>query len=177
MSHAKTDESTISIIIDITSDMQKQMKIRHDRDYDVLTNIYNRRAFIKYAKKLIDQKQCNNGILVMWDLDHLKYVNDTYGHSVGDMYIKSMGDILRNISCENHISARLSGDEFVLFLYDEEEDKLLEIANSVHEQILKTVISLPDEKTIELCASGGLARYSQDATNYIELLHMCNFEK
>lgn len=175
VSHAKTDESTILIIMDITSDMQKQMKIRHDRDYDVLTNIYNRRAFIKHAKKLIDQKQCNNGILVMWDLDHLKYVNDTYGHSVGDMYIKSMGDILRNISCENHISARLSGDEFVLFLYDEEEDKLLEIANSVHEQILKTVISLPDEKTIELCASGGLARYSQDATNYIELLQYADY--
>lgn len=175
ISHTKMDESNITIIMDITSDMQKQMKIRHDRDYDVLTNIYNRRAFIKYAKKLIDEKQSTNGVLVMWDLDHLKFVNDTYGHSAGDQYIKSMGDILKNITCENYISARLSGDEFVLFLYNDDEKKLLEIAKQVHEQISNTVISFPDGKTIELCASGGLARYPEDVSNYVELLQYADY--
>ncbi len=63
---------------------------------------------------------------MMWDLDNLKYINDTYGHDYGDEYPQH-GNVLKHfIPYNNAIVSRISGDEFYVFLYgyDDEESAM-----------------------------------------------------
>ena len=55
--------------------------------------------------------------LLMLDLDNLKFINDSYGHDWGDTYLKNMAEALKRIKWEKKITARLSGDEFIVLLY------------------------------------------------------------
>ncbi len=78
----------IGVTTDITKDMNEKKKIEYDRDYDLLTNLYNRRAFNNKMRELFrEPKSLEVGAMVMLDLDNLKYINDTYGHDCGDEYI------------------------------------------------------------------------------------------
>lgn len=91
---------------------------------DSLTGVYNRRGLFLQADKLFE-KMANDAInndensetkrlhLIFADLDHLKQINDNFGHSEGDFAIKSCADILRSILRGGDIIARLGGDEFV----------------------------------------------------------------
>jgi diguanylate cyclase (GGDEF)-like protein len=167
--------NTLLIVSDITEEVLEKQKIIHDRDYDILTGLYNRGAFIREVKYLIDGKHCNNGIISVWDLDNLKYTNDTYGHDTGDKYICKLADLIRQELPEKNISARLAGDEFTIFLYDEPEDVILKAMTNLHNNLMKTKLSLPDGKELNMSASAGFACYNTDADNYAELLKYADF--
>ena len=85
---------------------------------DQLTGIYNRHSLFDFGPKYIsDAKRQKYSIsLFVFDLDHFKSVNDTYGHSVGDVVLKDIGQVL-NKHCRNEdIVARFGGEEFVMLL-------------------------------------------------------------
>ena len=73
---------------DVTQEILEKQKIEYDRDYDLLTDILNRRAFYNIVSEKIENGDLKIGAFIMWDLDNLKYVNDTYGHDYGDEYIR-----------------------------------------------------------------------------------------
>ena len=175
VSHSETEDSYIIIIMDVTENMMEQLKICHDRDYDVLTNVLNRRAFERQVKEILDSGECFAGVFAMWDLDRLKYVNDTYGHDIGDKYIRAMGNILKMVPLETHVSARLSGDEFILFLYNKPEAELVTMAETIHRSISDVFLTLPDGAKLQLGASGGISRYMTDASSYTELMRYADF--
>ena len=87
---------------------------------DELTGLPNRRAFIERGQMLFNfaQRQSRPVSCVVTDLDGFKYVNDTYGHPVGDRVLVSVGEVLaRHVrSCD--VAGRLGGDEFALVLSD-----------------------------------------------------------
>ena len=70
---------------------------------------------------------------MLWDLDNLKYINDTYGHDYGDSYLRKTADVLRGFSSYNNaIVSRMSGDEFYIFLYGyDSKEQLREIIDTV----------------------------------------------
>lgn len=88
-------------------------------EYDSLTGALNRRGLFQQAQKLFEQRGTqapdkNDEIcMVFADLDHLKQINDTFGHAEGDYAIKSCSDMLRTILPEGSLISRLGGDEFV----------------------------------------------------------------
>ncbi len=88
---------------------------------DSLTGAENKNAYENELKEL--QKKIDNGMtelsVIMVDVNNLKYVNDTYGHSKGDAYIRGCCDIIRRHCGNSHIY-RIGGDEFVIFLYGKE---------------------------------------------------------
>ncbi len=87
---------------------------------DSLTEIYNRNAFDKEIQTIIHgEKRSENIYLFMIDMNDLKYVNDTYGHYVGDKYLQQIGIILSNIknSFPSTKAYRYAGDEFILLAY------------------------------------------------------------
>ena len=87
-------------------------------DYDLLTGLYNRRAFYAQMDLLFSiSGVLKQAAMVLLDLDNLKYINDTYGHDYGDEYIRSMADVLSSFAEERALCARMSGDVFFLFLY------------------------------------------------------------
>lgn len=167
--------SILITISDITARIVEQEKIIHDRDYDILTGLFNRRAFSREMKYLIDENHCANGVLSIWDLDNLKYTNDTYGHEIGDKYICTLSDLLKRELPHNSISARLAGDEFTVFLYDAPKLQLVEILQKIHKLLMNERLSLPDGNELNMSASAGMAFYAEDANNYAELLKYADF--
>ena len=104
-------------------------KMEHISNTDVLTGTANRRAFNQMIKKLWDKDiPC---AIVFIDIDGLKYVNDNYGHSGGNRYIKEVCQILKMNLKEDEFIFRIGGDELLILLKKEDaytcEERLLEI--------------------------------------------------
>ena len=103
--------------------------MEHISNTDVLTGTANRRAFNQMIKKLWDKDiPC---VVVFIDIDGLKYVNDDYGHSEGNHYIKEVCQILKMNLKEDELIFRIGGDELLILLKKEDaytcEERLLEI--------------------------------------------------
>ena len=93
------NQKTLGVVVNITDDILKKQKIEFERDHDVLTGLFNRIAFKREViKQMSDQKDGNIAAFLMWDLDSLKYMNDTFGHELGDKYIKIAADSINKFS-------------------------------------------------------------------------------
>ncbi|MBR4760356.1 MAG: diguanylate cyclase [Lachnospiraceae bacterium] len=88
---------------------------------DALTGLKNRRG---YNEALEQAKEHNRFGIVFCDLNALKYTNDNFGHVAGDAYIMQFADILRKVFSKTGEICRISGDEFVVLLYDISFDEL-----------------------------------------------------
>lgn len=91
-------------------------------EYDELTKLLNRRGFIEKALTLYQQSQGKRAYMIFGDLDHLKQINDIYGHAEGDFAIKTIADRFRTILPPDTICGRIGGDEYVAFLLSDEEN-------------------------------------------------------
>lgn len=168
-------DTGISVLLDVTDNMGEQEKLKHDRDYDVLTNLYNRRAFAREITKILNEQKEIEAVLSLWDLDNLKYTNDTYGHDQGDQYICALARLLKQYEGKNCIVARLSGDEFVLFLYGMPYEEMERQIRKIHLQFMNEKFCMPDGKTLNTSASAGMARYPQDGEDYLALQKSADF--
>ena len=83
---------------------------------DALTGVYNRRGMMTVADQQIKMAQrLGRGLLLLYaDVNHLKLINDTFGHTAGDRALKEIAQILRETFRESDIIARLGGDEFLI---------------------------------------------------------------
>ena len=126
---------------------------------DQLTGLYNRHSLSDMAPKFLSES-CRHGIplsLVVVDVDHFKMVNDTYGHSTGDVVLIEIGKVLKT-SCRNEdFAARFGGEEFVLLF---PHCSLGDAANKA-EQIRQQIERLKPEG-ISLTASFGVSCLSLD---------------
>jgi diguanylate cyclase (GGDEF)-like protein len=97
---------------------QKIDRLRADADLDSLTGLANRRRFrVALAREVERWRRYRVPCaLLMLDIDHLKSVNDKYGHPVGDMVIRQIAQTLKEVSRDNDTAARLGGEEFALLL-------------------------------------------------------------
>ena len=83
--------------------------------YDLLTKLYNRNAYLAYVSMIIEEENLPLLIFV-GDINHLKQVNDDHGHLVGDQLIISVAEIIEKAMPPGAFVARVGGDEFVLIL-------------------------------------------------------------
>lgn len=104
--------------------------------YDHLTGIFNRRHMDYYLdEKLIRAKQGKPFTAILFDLDDFKDINDTLGHSVGDIAIKKTAKILASASSKNEFLARYGGDEFLIITSKYEKQDIDEIVQRVYDGI------------------------------------------
>lgn len=87
---------------------------------DSMTGLFNRRGFYKSAVPKFNKAFENekNISIISIDLDNLKPINDMYGHSSGDIALKTITKAIEKLSNQDFVSARFGGDEFVIFAYD-----------------------------------------------------------
>ncbi|OJF75808.1 MAG: hypothetical protein BKP49_10110 [Treponema sp. CETP13] len=83
---------------------------------DELTGLYNRRGFLTSSKQNIELAKRNDSeiMLIFFDLDGLKQINDNYGHKTGDIAIQAIANILQMSFRKSDIIARFGGDEFTV---------------------------------------------------------------
>lgn len=172
----KEGEQTLGAITDVSKEMAEKRKIEYERDYDILTNLYNRRAFAANMERLFETPEVlGTAALLMWDLDNLKFVNDNYGHDSGDRYIEAFARCLSSFLSEQSLVARRSGDEFYVFLYGyQSKEKIRQVIRKVWTQIGHTTFLLAG-KDFKIRVSGGLAWYPDDASSYEELIRYADF--
>ena len=89
--------------------------------YDELTGLLNLRGFSEQTEKLHETPKTEKAYMIYADLDHLKEINDSWGHPEGDFAIQSAADILRSSLRRSDILARIGGDEFVALATSDEE--------------------------------------------------------
>ncbi len=170
--HAK-----IGLAEDVTAAALERMRIEHERDYDVLTGLYNRQAFNRVCAALFAQpERMGVAALMMMDLDNLKHINDTYGHDWGDQYIRRTGQCLRENTPVETVCARLSGDEFLVLFYGyHSRDAVREKIEQLSRAMQQSVAQLPSGNALHISLSGGIAWYPDDGQDWETLKKYADF--
>jgi diguanylate cyclase (GGDEF)-like protein len=170
------DQSTIGVIVVVSDEILGKNLIKEERDYDPLTKLLNRRAVqLEIEKTLAQADPKKITALIMFDLDNLKIINDSFGHKWGDSYIKSAAAALSGIGNSSHILGRRSGDEFVLLLHGfSSRDAILTAMNDFYASLDQHQITYPDGSLKALSISGGLLWVDRVSLDYEELLHQAD---
>lgn len=110
---------------------KKNVVLYQETMTDALTGIMNRNGLRIAFDGMIEDDTERVYTLVMMDMDNFKDINDTYGHSVGDEYIKTVGQVISDLPNSN--AFRFGGDEFCLLFHDMDVDEIKECLLQVHE--------------------------------------------
>lgn len=172
----KSEDTTIGVIMDVTAEILDKMQIKSERDHDALTQILNRKGFQYEFEKWRMEQHKKTAALIMFDLDHLKSVNDTYGHKWGDQYILTAVYYLKQIAPINSaILGRRSGDEFVLLLHGfENRESVLSALNRFYQLLSEHPMDISEGRQITVSISGGVMWIEDQTLTYDELLHFAD---
>ncbi|MDR2933645.1 MAG: diguanylate cyclase [Oscillospiraceae bacterium] len=113
--HFQGMEAKAFVVNDVSADRERVKKLEHHAYQDDLTKLHNRFSGMQLFHKWLDEGR--HFVLCFADLDNLKYVNDSFGHSEGDKYLINAANYL-NAYSENAIVCRLGGDEFMMLIPD-----------------------------------------------------------
>ncbi|MBK6514769.1 MAG: GGDEF domain-containing protein [Polyangiaceae bacterium] len=141
---------------------------------DGLTGLLNKRAMLDVAEhKIAASRRFGRQLAVLvTDIDHFKKVNDTYGHDVGDVIIKGLGDILRRAKRTTDAVARFGGEEFVIICEETDERGALLLAERVRTELEKTTYfagpaeGSSEQRTLSVTCSIGVATYPACGTSW-----------
>ena len=141
---------------------------------DPLTQLFNRRHFENHLKEmwnLAKRKQVDISI-IMCDIDHFKYVNDIYGHLVGDVVLKEVAQILKNaLKRSSDFVARYGGEEFILVLYDTKVEAAEEVCITIQNNLKRVNgFEYKGVKTEPVSLSFGISSIIPDEMNQCESL-------
>ncbi|MDD5581446.1 MAG: EAL domain-containing protein [Methylobacter sp.] len=166
---------SLSLVLDNAREMQEVKKARQSLDYmahfDALTDLPNRTLLKDRAQQAISHAQRNGsmiGILFL-DLDNFKVVNDTIGHTLGDVLLKRVAHRLAECLRDSDTAARLGGDEFIVMLPDLSD---VQDAAKVAAKILES-LTLPvdiDQHKVFVSVSIGISIYPNNSQNMDGLL-------
>jgi len=147
-------------------------KIRYLAEHDVLCGVFNRTSFEKTIEQSIWRNQQGGPTfsVLCVDLDRFKEINDTLGHSAGDLVLQQVSGRLKKIARDEDTVSRLGGDEFAILLAGTSDTRSVEqlgveVVKSLAEPFIINDVQVP-------CgASVGAARFNIDAVSISDLLH------
>ncbi|POF27703.1 sensor domain-containing protein [Roseibium marinum] len=151
---------------------QAESKIRYLAHHDVLTGLPNRQEFKhKLEEKVETSRKSGEPVAVVFvDLDNFKFVNDSFGHTIGDQVLAIIAERIKSVLAGNHEAIRFGGDEFVLIVEGGSALKadLQGLMNVLRAEIAKTIHI--GDLSFHVTCSIGAACYPQDAQDAAELL-------
>lgn len=161
----------VVISSDMTKRKQAENRIRYQANYDPLTDLPNRNLFMDRLKHGISRAKREGTMLALLfiDLDRFKYINDSYGHSVGDELLIKVSSILKECVRSSDSIARFGGDEFAIILSPIYGSKnASRVANLILERLSKAV----DLSGYEVVSGGsiGISLYPTDGENEEQLV-------
>ncbi|WFD12162.1 diguanylate cyclase [Tepidibacter hydrothermalis] len=143
--------------------------------YDKLTNVYNRRYFEKILDIYINKSIMDNEefLLVLFDLNGLKLINDTYGHLAGDEIIRTFTSTLKKRIRSSDILARIGGDEFVGVFFETDLESLIKKFEDIIDYFKRYYIKF-EENDILCSFSYGIAKFPYDGDKYNKLIKIAD---
>ena len=160
----------MKIFSDITERKNAEEKIVQLAYFDELTGLPNRRLFNdRLSMALAAAHRCNDMLAVMFiDLDRFKEINDSLGHSAGDVLLKLVAKRIQSVLREGDTLARLGGDEFVVLCEIDDIAAVISIADKIL-SYLNTPFQLEGFE-VGATASIGAAVYPDDGLDSETLL-------
>jgi len=150
---------------------EKNRELQELAYYDPLTGLPNRRFFFEHASLIFEEvKRYEKPLsLLAMDIDHFKKINDTYGHDVGDVVLKTFAGLLRGMVRQSDICARLGGEEFVVLLPNTDLEGAKVLAERIRTAVAKNPVE-HDSTVIVFTVSIGVSQYRKDMQNIDELI-------
>jgi diguanylate cyclase (GGDEF)-like protein/PAS domain S-box-containing protein len=123
----------VTVFDDVTHQRQMEEQLRHQADHDSLTGLFNRRRFEQEVSGQLNyaQRYSRPGALLLMDLDTFKFVNDSYGHPIGDRVLSDVGASLSAAVRDTDVVARIGGDEFAILLREAEDLEAIAVAKKL----------------------------------------------
>ncbi len=161
ISKIKKDDAywAVGAVLDITDRKVKEEKLVMLATMDGLTGVFNRRHFLLLAEQEVARSKRYNKDLffLMFDLDHFKEVNDTFGHETGDRVLQDFASICTEGLRRSDIFGRMGGEEFAALVVEAEEEEVIAVAERIRKNFaLKSVVR--DETERNLSVSIGISR-------------------
>ena len=162
-------EAVLTSLLNVTGTVRAISKFTKELEFyatrDPLTLLYNQRVFwelLQYEVERAKRYDYKFAVLVV-DLDNFKFINDTYGHAFGDVFLQSVARTLEKEKRKGDILARYGGDEFTLILPMCDLPQAYSVAERIRSAINNLKLEAPDRKQVNLTCSVGVAIFPDHA--------------
>jgi diguanylate cyclase (GGDEF)-like protein/PAS domain S-box-containing protein/putative nucleotidyltransferase with HDIG domain len=162
---SRPKENQLAIILnDITKIKQAEERLHYLSYHDQLTGLYNRRFFEEQLLRL-NSRSYYPLIITMADINGLKLMNDSFGHTAGDIYIQKVAEVLREGFREKDIISRLGGDEFIILSPNTDIVEIKELIGRINERTKHEAVN-----KITLSVSFGYSVKYREEESILEVL-------
>ncbi len=170
VNHPTADGGWVATHEDITEQKRAEERISYAAHHDALTGLPNRKLFSEQLEQTLKRVRRGERLAVLYlDLDHLKRVNDSLGHSIGDKLLKGVADRLCGCVREIDLVARLSGDEFAIIQSSlDRPSDAADLATRAREAIHEPFVLDGHQVIVDI--SVGISIAPNDATELNDLL-------
>ena len=177
----KTDVALV--FRNVTERRKAEQKLRELKDElermahtDALTNLFNRRYFMQRLNEEFERVRRHNSTLsvLIFDLDHFKNINDTYGHDVGDAVLVGVSNVSNQIKRITDVACRLGGEEFALLLPETDKAGAIQLAHRLRRGVEEFPYQELVGKQLAVTASVGVATVTQKSRQPESLLKVAD---
>jgi diguanylate cyclase (GGDEF)-like protein len=153
-----------SLLVDNINTAKSRIRALSDRDE--LTSLYNMRAFGRLAEQEHEMaaRVGRAYSVLMIDIEHLKAINDTYGHEAGSRAVKLVAEALLRLTRSTDVVARYGGDEFVALLGGADKEVADEVAQRIRNVVFATTLEV-DVKMVRIKVNVGAATFPDSGNN------------
>lgn len=137
---------------------------------DSLTNMLNRRTFLKGVTKIVQVGRYRNNsmmTIMFLDLDHFKSINDTYGHQAGDDVLKSFSSMLKEEVRDSDFLCRWGGEEFIIASSNLSNQDAYNLAERLRQKTEAIVVKLYNGRSISVTTSIGVGVFDINTSNSV----------
>ncbi len=162
----------LAVTRDITARKQADRELKQLAQTDSLTNLANRRHFMELAEQELSRTLRYGGPLsvLMMDLDHFKSINDTYGHTIGDLVLQKFGGLVRQTLRDVDAVGRVGGEEFAVVLPQTDGEHAMEVAERLCRLTADTEVALDRGRPLHFTVSIGVTTFAGASSNIDTLL-------
>ena len=157
-------DGIVSVVRDISARKALEARLAQDALTDPVSGLANRRAFLALLERQVSAHadQGTGGCVALFDIDHFKQVNDTYGHPAGDQVLRTFAEVARRSVRGDDEVARIGGEEFAVLLPDIGIDQAELVCDRLR-QAFSSAVTRCEGQAIRVTVSGGVAPLAMGA--------------
>ncbi len=142
---------------------------------DGLTQVYNKRYFMENLERELSraQRYGRDLSLLIFDIDHFKNVNDTYGHLAGDHVLKQMAELVKNNTRREDFMARYGGEEFAVILPEIDHDRAMVMGEKVR-KLVEAEVFVFEKTSMPTTVSIGVATVDDSISEATEMIKLAD---
>ncbi len=164
------------LLSSVSAKLERSSFLKSLLQKDALTQLLNHSALMEFAKKLISKANRNNLplVLVMFDLDFMKLVNEKYGFTTGDRVLNNLANLLKKRIRQSDVVARYGLDEFAIIAEGINLEEALALSNRIVKEFAAIKQSVANQPGFFVTVSAGISLFDQNNMNLVKWFECAN---